>query len=693
MTTSWLLDLPAQNAQRDGNAVAPTVRTWNFVGFDVTYDAATDTVVIRRAGDYKDSVRAATAAALPANTISGNTITADANGALPAVDGVTLIVGDEFLSKDEGASDLRHGVYVLDAAGEAGVSPWAATRRADFNESSDVTAEVRVPVAEGTTNEGKVFVLTTNDPIVLNTTALSFSVFEAGISGDVGADDNRIVRTDGTGGDTIQASGITIDDTDSMTGLGSLTMTGTIDMTADGNVRMEERAAAPASAAANGDVYVRDVSGVAELHYQDDTGQEVQLTDNGSIIGGTTVELADNTTTAYLISNQGADWMRLNTSDGGEILTFGHSATSADSFQQCLVRCADNTNAFIVERRSGGENFLAINMVASGTITFGNTTDDPEVFFSTAAAINIESYLNHASALVLAANDVGFITGTDADVKVFVPLLQFGLDETAPVITQADNVTASGTGEDLTVRAQSATGTTSTGGNLVFEQSSGTSNNGDIVFQDTVAGALLTFPGSSAVVEANVPVRIDTRAVAPSTAGDVRLGHLGTITERNAANSANVSIAGLDASNYLHIGGVLDGVRPPQTYVDGTSSVQLRSAGTNRIECDTTGVGFFNVAPVARAAAYTQTYSTATRTHAALTSATLTDSTGGTANTTVVAITAVGGSGATTTQEGEINDNFADLIAQVNALRVDLENAKQMINSLVDDAQAYGLAQ
>ena len=42
----------------------------------------------------------------------------------------------------------------------------------------------------------------------------------------------------------------------------------------------------------------------------------------------------------------------------------------------------------------------------------------------------------------------------------------------------------------------------------------------------------------------------------------------------------------------------------------------------------------------------------------------LTDSTGGTANTTLTALTAVGGSGATTTQEGEIEDNFADLAAQ-----------------------------
>ncbi len=44
-----------------------------------------------------------------------------------------------------------------------------------------------------------------------------------------------------------------------------------------------------------------------------------------------------------------------------------------------------------------------------------------------------------------------------------------------------------------------------------------------------------------------------------------------------------------------------------------------------------TSIGFFGVGPVTQPGAYTQTYATADKTHAALTSATLTDSTGGTA--------------------------------------------------------------
>lgn len=219
--SSWLLDLPAQRAFRDGTEVKPTVREWDFVGFDVTYDSTTGRLVIRRAGDYKESVRVATAAALPANTRSGNTLTADANGALPSVDGVALSVGDELLVKDEAASDLRHGAYVVDSLGGAS-SPWSMTRRADFDESSDITSGARFPVSEGT-QAGQVWYLTTNDPITVNVTALSFSLFES-ISGSTGSTDNAIIRADGADSDTIQASGVTIDDSDAVAGVVSLSL-------------------------------------------------------------------------------------------------------------------------------------------------------------------------------------------------------------------------------------------------------------------------------------------------------------------------------------------------------------------------------------------------------------------------------------------------------------------------------------
>lgn len=113
----------------------------------------------------------------------------------------------------------------------------------------------------------------------------------------------------------------------------------------------------------------------------------------------------------------------------------------------------------------------------------------------------------------------------------------------------------------------------------------------------------------------------------------------------------------------------------------GGTGVKIGTATTQKI-------GFWNVAPVAQPAAYTQTYSTADRTHAAFTSSTMTNNTGATpttgvdnlANGTVYA-----------TDHAQIEINFSSLADQHNKLRTDLEDLKQLVNSLIDDHQAIGL--
>ena len=81
---------------------------------------------------------------------------------------------------------------------------------------------------------------------------------------------------------------------------------------------------------------------------------------------------------------------------------------------------------------------------------------------------------------------------------------------------------------------------------------------------------------------------------------------------------------------------------------------------------------------------FTQTYSTASATHSNLTAAALTDSSGGTANTTVQAIGGV-------FSQSEIANNFADLAAQHNALLADVTNVKQVVNKIIDALQAAGI--
>jgi hypothetical protein len=132
--------------------------------------------------DVKASVRLATAAALPANTAAGSgagkTLTGDANGAL-SVDGVAVAVGDRVLVKNETpASD--NGIYVVTATGD-GSNPYVLTRATDADDSPDgeVTAGMFCIVLAGSTLAQTGWVLTTADPITVDTTLLTFSQFSS----------------------------------------------------------------------------------------------------------------------------------------------------------------------------------------------------------------------------------------------------------------------------------------------------------------------------------------------------------------------------------------------------------------------------------------------------------------------------------------------------------------------------------
>jgi len=127
----------------------------------------------------KEPVRAATTAALAAVTYDngtagvGATLTADANGALAAQDGVTLIVGDRLLVKDQVAG-LQNGIYEVTAVGD-GSNPFVLTRVLDFDQDAEVKAGTLVPVEEGTVQDNYLYQLITNNPITVGTTALAFS--------------------------------------------------------------------------------------------------------------------------------------------------------------------------------------------------------------------------------------------------------------------------------------------------------------------------------------------------------------------------------------------------------------------------------------------------------------------------------------------------------------------------------------
>ena len=124
----------------------------------------------------KDPSRLATAAALPMVTASGSgvgkTLTATATGTL-TVDGVLTALNDRILVKDQvTASD--NGIYQVTTAGAVGVA-FVLTRATDADQDAEVTAGLATSIAEGTVNAGTTQVLITNNPIVVDTTSLTFT--------------------------------------------------------------------------------------------------------------------------------------------------------------------------------------------------------------------------------------------------------------------------------------------------------------------------------------------------------------------------------------------------------------------------------------------------------------------------------------------------------------------------------------
>jgi len=110
------------------------------------------TVAINRL-DNKQSVRAATTANI---TLSG----------LQTIDGIALVAGDRVLVKNQTTGN-GNGLYV------AGTGGWL--RAADADENAEVTPGLLVYVEQGATQADTIWKLTTDAPIALGSTALSFA--------------------------------------------------------------------------------------------------------------------------------------------------------------------------------------------------------------------------------------------------------------------------------------------------------------------------------------------------------------------------------------------------------------------------------------------------------------------------------------------------------------------------------------
>lgn len=115
--------------------------------------------------DYVDTARAGLSIKDPVRVASTANVVIT-TGTLLTIDGVVLVAGNRVLLKNQTTAS-ENGIYT------ANVGAW--TRTTDANISAEVVGGLAVWVNEGTVNGDSRWVLTTNDTITLDTTALTFT--------------------------------------------------------------------------------------------------------------------------------------------------------------------------------------------------------------------------------------------------------------------------------------------------------------------------------------------------------------------------------------------------------------------------------------------------------------------------------------------------------------------------------------
>lgn len=151
--------------------------------------------------DWKESVRAASTA----------NVTIASPGA--SIDGVTLANGDRVLLRAQ-TNGAENGIYAFNGAASA------LTRTSDASSQDGVqtlTAGMAVLCTEGTVNRNTAWVLQTQDPITVGSTALTYAQFGGGNTYGAG---NGLTLAGGTtfsvvaaagGGITVSGSGVSLD--------------------------------------------------------------------------------------------------------------------------------------------------------------------------------------------------------------------------------------------------------------------------------------------------------------------------------------------------------------------------------------------------------------------------------------------------------------------------------------------------
>jgi hypothetical protein len=687
---SQLDDLLALVPLRDG--VEGIQRKYvDFIGpgWNLTDNAALQRAEWRLDGMGTTRARVATAAAMPANTRTGNSFQANANGVLAAVDGVTLVVGDVFLDKNH-ATAANRGLMVVVSVGSAGTpAQWSRVSSAD----SDL--EVRtgmgmVFVEEGTANADRLFALTTNGTITLNTTGLAWSAVSGPPLAAGAGDDGKIFYASG-GVPVLSAAELRINSTGTSLllgsnsasetaagqiltsngfGLRSKTFAGTsvilfsfssadrLDIGGTGVGRMVANVGAANdfvvshngvfSTTFTATAVTLPLGGTAATagslrvaHGFNLLGRDFANAANCNVIafgsaGNDRIDIG-GTNVASIVSNVATGnthtW-RVNSVDAVSItstglrLHFGGTVATAGDIR--LI-----TNATVQWRDAGNTNNMVGIQYAAQTLVLGQSTINDGTIYHIGSGIHdfrvagTTEYTFSASVADFKDNELRFGTNPATGAKINTPTNVTILRARNAANTLNANVLDWSSGDLLTVGDAVAVN------GIVYNTKTGTPHTFQINSVTEYAFSATAFDLLQNTLTGVNIIEIGTAPFA--TLGVFRVPHAITlIVGRNQANSGNINLVrfGSGANDRLTLGD------------SGGGATQIAS----------TSIGLYNVTPVAQAADMVA----------------ITDSTGGVVSTTFAAITA--GAGYTQADMTAVKNALASSAAQINKVRTALRN-------------------
>jgi hypothetical protein len=155
----------------------------------------------------KASCRVATTANLSATYDNGSsgvgaTLTNNSTKAAIKIDGVTLVLNDRILVKNQ-TNKARNGIYKVTTVGNTTVN-WVITRTTDFDSNAEIDYGSSTYVVEGDTNATDYFYCTTQSNVTVGTTDIDFDLgapfFVAGAGGGGGGALNTAGGAGGGGG-------------------------------------------------------------------------------------------------------------------------------------------------------------------------------------------------------------------------------------------------------------------------------------------------------------------------------------------------------------------------------------------------------------------------------------------------------------------------------------------------------------